>query len=122
MVRMNRTPTAVPIWTTDDWHCERVEGTRKVTIRRLRQPRNRLDRVLFDLFDTPTERELELDTVGSTVWLHCDGEMTVAEIARELDANFPAERIEPVAETLSYFLAQLAELGLIRYRESLTAK
>ncbi|EMA46515.1 PqqD family protein [Halococcus saccharolyticus] len=112
-----RPSTATPIRTTEDWDCERVDGSRKVTIQRPRQPRNRLDEFLFDLFDTPTERELELDAVGSVVWCHCDGDTTMAELADELAATVPEERIEPVGDTLSYFLAQLAELNLIRYAD-----
>ncbi|EMA49722.1 PqqD family protein [Halococcus thailandensis] len=104
-----------PVRTTEDWDCERVDGDPNVTIQRPRRPRNRIDEFLFDLFDTPTERELELDAVGSIVWRHCDGETTTAAIADELAARVPDERIEPVDETLSYFLAQLAELDLIRY-------
>lgn len=109
--------TAIPIRTTEDWHCEQSQGKRQVTIQRRRRARNRLDRFLFNLFDTPTDRELELDAVGTAVWLLCDGETTVEEIANELDATFPSERIEPIDETLLYFLTQLTELGLIRYED-----
>jgi hypothetical protein len=115
---MNRDPTAIPIRTTEAWDSKRVDGTRQVTIQRPQQARNRLDQFLFELFDTPTDRELELDAVGSVVWLECDGTTPINELAAELDARFPDERIEPVAETLIYFLAELAELGLIRYEES----
>ena len=81
------------IRTTEDWNCEHVDGDPSVTIQRPRRPRNRIDRLLLDLFDTPTERELELDSVGSVVWCHCDGETTVAELADELSATVPEERI-----------------------------
>ena len=107
----------VPMRTTADWDCERVDGTRRVTIIRERETRNRLDRFLFELFDTPTERELEFDAVGSAVWLGCDGETTVGELADDLATEFPSERIEPVDQTLSYFLAELSELDLIRCEE-----
>lgn len=60
---------------------------------------------------------LKLNAVGIVVWLQCDGSTTVEEIANELDATFPTERIEPVAETSPYFLTQLTELGLIRYED-----
>lgn len=108
----------LPVRTTADWDCERVDGTRRVTIVRDRETRNRLDRFLFDLFDTPTERELELDAVGSAVWVGCDGETTVDELVDDLASEFPGERIEPVDQTLTYFLAELSELDLIRYEKS----
>src|SRR5699024_1367058 len=81
----------VPMRTTAAWDCERVDGTRRVTIIRERETRNRLDRFLFELFDTPTERELEFDAVGSAVWLGCDGETTVGELADDLATEFPSE-------------------------------
>lgn len=116
---MNHTSTAVPVRTTEDWYCECIDGARQVTIQRPRCPRNRLDRFLFKLFDTPTERELELDTVGSVVWIHCDGSTTIENIANTLDETFSTERINPIYETLRYFLMQLSELDLIRYEESI---
>ncbi len=117
MTELARDPTAVPVRTTDNWHCEQIEGTPQVTIQRPRRVRNRLDQLLFKLFDTP-QTELELDAVGSVVWLQCDGATTAEEIANELDATFAPERIDPVSETLPYFLRQLSELGLIRYADS----
>ncbi|RRJ31450.1 PqqD family protein [Halocatena pleomorpha] len=118
MTEPARDPTAVPIRTTDDWHCEQIDGTPHVTIQRPRRVRNRLDRFLFKLFDTPTDRELELDAVGSAVWLECDGSTTTEEIANELKATFAPERVDPVSETLPYFLTQLSEFELIRYESA----
>lgn len=116
MVEPARDPTALPVRTTDDWECEDVDGVQQVSIQRPRHARNRVDGFFMELFDTPTDRELDLDAVGSTVWLHCDGSTMVEEIASQLDATFPTDRIEPVAETLSYFLQQLAKLGLVRFK------
>lgn len=110
--------TTVPVRTTDHWERRTEDGETRVTIHRPQEPRNRLDGALMRLFGGPTDRELDLDAVGSLVWLHCDGETTVAGIEKRLAEEFPEDRIAPVEETLAYFLAQLAELGVLRYRES----
>lgn len=108
-------PETVPVRTTEDWERETVDGELRVTIQRPQQPQNRLDRALFRLVGGPSERELDLDAVGSVVWLNCDGTTTVPELGHVLDESFSDERVAPIDETLSYFLAQLAELELIRY-------
>ncbi|ELY74587.1 PqqD family peptide modification chaperone [Natrinema pallidum] len=110
-------PTAVPKRVADDWRETTVDGDSRVTIVRSRPPRNRLDEFLFDLFGTSRERELTLDAVGTTVWRHCDGDHTVAEIAAAVADAHDGDRVEPVDETLSHFLMQLAERDLIRFDE-----
>ncbi len=118
-------PSLRPVRTTDRWREEPItdddSGERsagdpdsRVVITRRREPRNRLDAFLFRLFDTPRERDLRLDPVGSEVWRRCDGDHTVAGIEAALDERFSDERVAPVEETLSYFLTQLSELGLVR--------
>lgn len=108
-------PTAVPIRTADDWTETVVDGEPRVTIYWTKTPRNRLDRFLFELFGTSRERELTLDPVGMTVWRHCDGDHTVAEIASVVADSHADERVAPVDETLAHFLMQLEERGLIRF-------
>lgn len=122
---MTSDPSVRPVRTTDRWREEPIADDsggasdadgpdRRVVVTRRREPHNRLDAVLFRLFDTPRERDLRLDPVGSEVWRRCDGDHTVAEIEAALDERFSDERIAPVGETLSYFLTQLSELGLVR--------
>ncbi|WP_229732400.1 MULTISPECIES: PqqD family protein [Halarchaeum] len=91
-------------------------GTRHATITWEIQARNRIDQVLFELFRTDRKRKLTLDPVGSTVWNCCNGDYTVADIATVIAEEYDAQRVEPVDETLSYFLVQLNERGLLSFR------
>jgi len=111
-------PTAVPRRDAEDWEVATVDGEPRVTIHWTKRPRNRLDRFLFDLFGTDRERELEFDPVGTTVWRHCDGDHTVAEIAERVAASHDADRVDPVDETLAHFLMRLEERDLVRFEES----
>ncbi len=113
-------PTAVPRRDAEDWEVATVDGEPRVTIHWTKRPRNRLDRFLFDLFGTDRERELELDPVGTTVWRHCDGDHTVAEIAERVAASHDPDRVAPVDETLAHFLMRLEERGLVRFDASET--
>lgn len=110
-------PTAIPKRVADDWTETTVDGESRVTVRWTKSPRNRVDRFLFDLFGTDRERELELDPVGATVWRHCDGDHTVADIASVVAESHDSDRVEPVDETLAHFLMQLEERGLIRFED-----
>lgn len=110
-------PSAVPKRAADDWNETLVDGDPRVAIHWTKTPRNRFDRFLFDLFGTSRERELTLDAVGTTVWRHCDGDHTVAEIASVVADAHDAERVKPVDETLAHFLMQLEERGLIRFED-----
>ncbi|NKE37072.1 PqqD family protein [Natronococcus sp. JC468] len=110
-------PSAVPRRDDDDWRETTVDGESRVEITWTKTPRNRLDRFLFDLFGTSRERELTLDSVGATVWRHCDGDHTISEIAAIVADAHDADRVEPVDETLAYFLMQLEERGLIRFED-----
>lgn len=60
---------------------------------------------------------VNLDDIGSSVWLACDGRSTVQEIASTLETKF-GERIAPVHERLGKFFAELERGRLIRWRES----
>lgn len=55
---------------------------------------------------------LKLDAVGSFVWLHCDGDKTVAELGDAMVAEFGA-KVEPVEERLTKFLSQLSRGGIV---------
>jgi len=107
-------PDAVPVRTADDWRETVDDGDPRVTVVREVEPRNRLDRFLFDLFGATREREITLDPVGTTVWRHCDGDHTVAEVAAAVAATHDEDRVEPVDRTLGHFIMQLRERDLIR--------
>jgi hypothetical protein len=53
-----------------------------------------------------------LDEFGSQIWVLCDGEHTVAEIARALEERFH-ERFEPALPRTLKFIKLLAERGLV---------
>ena len=55
---------------------------------------------------------LKLDAVGSFVWLHCDGEKTVAELGDAMADEF-GKKVDPVEERLTLFLGQLKRGGLV---------
>ena len=115
---MDRKLDAEPTRHALDWY-EREEyderGEPLVTVLKEREPHNRLDKLLFKVFNTPRKRELDLDPIGSVIWRHCDGNHSVAELADLIESRFPTDRIEPVEETLTYFLSQLSELDLIQF-------
>lgn len=110
-------PDAVPVRTAADW---RPDDDGSLTVVREVAPRNRLDAALMDAFGADRRREVSLDPVGATVWRHCDGDHTVADVADAVaDAHDP-ERVAPVEETLSHFLVQLRERDLVRFEDAPT--
>ncbi len=56
--------------------------------------------------------QLHLDPVGTTVWLACDGEHSVADIGALLRDRFGPD-IEPVWDRLALFVRHLARGALI---------
>lgn len=62
------------------------------------------------------DMKLNLDEIGSAVWLLMDGKKKVKEIALELSQKF-GDKIQPVDERLTKFLTQLYEQRLITFNE-----
>jgi hypothetical protein len=60
-------------------------------------------------------RRVRLDERGSFVWRQIDGERTVAEIARELGAEFGAE-VEPADERVALLLRSLDRERFVELR------
>lgn len=58
--------------------------------------------------------KVELDDIGSALWLLCDGERNVKEIALVMQENFE-ERIEPCYDRMSMFFQQLERARFITY-------
>lgn len=58
--------------------------------------------------------KVELDDIGSSLWLLCDGERNVKEIARVMRERF-GERIEPCYERMGLFFQQLEGARFITY-------
>jgi coenzyme PQQ biosynthesis protein PqqD len=59
------------------------------------------------------ERGLRLNETASVIVKLCDGEHTVAMIARELEAQLVGERPASVEREVIAFLERLAERGLV---------
>ena len=58
--------------------------------------------------------KVDLDEIGSEVWLLCDGRRNVQEIADRLKEKF-REKVEPCHERLGLFFKQLERAGFIRF-------
>jgi len=58
--------------------------------------------------------KVDLDEIGSEVWLLCDGKRNIKEIGERLKEKF-AERIEPCYERLSLFFKQLENARFIEF-------
>jgi hypothetical protein len=76
--------------------------------------RNRLMKRLFALRGSSGCIRVKLDDIGSEVWLLCDGQKSVKEIADPLREKFK-ERIEPCYERLGVFFQQLETARFISY-------
>ncbi len=61
--------------------------------------------------------QLLLDELGTAVWLACDGERNMAQIANELEARFGTEQ-EVLAERLGLVIQHLDRGGLISCESS----
>ena len=106
----------VPVRDPKDWiHEPEREGDGEVTLVLDNSPGNRFEELVYRIFRTPSEKTMDLDDVGSTVWMEIDGEKTMEEIAEGLRNEY-GERVEPVDETLAVFLAELRERGVLRFK------
>lgn len=81
-------------------------------------PRYGLGRIggWFNKRATRPHIKVKLDDVGSAVWRTCDGQSTVAEIARRLESDF-GEKVSPLHERLSRFFLELERSRFIRWHE-----
>lgn len=71
-----------------------------------------IDRLFQKLFKTPKQTTLDLDKIGSFVWLQCDGKQNIRQIAKKLERKFPKEAA-PIYERLITFIRLLKKNGLI---------
>jgi hypothetical protein len=69
-------------------------------------------RVLANLLDSPNEKKIRLDEVGTFVWNLCDGERTIEQIVTEMVSEHKLTRRE-VELSLTEFLRTLAKRGMI---------
>lgn len=77
----------------------------KVIILRPKFENRWLGRWLMSRMKNPHYR-VRLDTYGTCVWMKCDGQSSIEEIAQSLKKQF-GDSIEPVYQRLTLFLNQL---------------
>lgn len=66
------------------------------------------------LVKKPNVSDMELDEIGSKVWLCIDGQSTVYEIGQEMEKIF-GEKINPVYDRLIMYLRYLNRKGWISF-------
>lgn len=71
-----------------------------------------LKRLLSVLLRFKAKRRIELDELGSVVWLMCDGQHTIGEIAQELVKRYKLERRDAEVSLIT-FIQQLIKRRLI---------
>ncbi len=76
--------------------------------------RNGIFRKLFQPRLKKPFLKVDLDEIGSEVWLLCDGRRNIKEIGERLKEKF-SERIEPCYERLSIFFKQLENARFIEF-------
>ncbi|HDD59488.1 MAG: PqqD family protein [Thermoplasmata archaeon] len=81
----------------------------------LEYPKNftRFERFLHRYLGGPTTIKRPLDEVGSSIWILCDGEHSLAEIIYLVGERFK-ERVEPADKVVDSFIEILLKLNLIR--------
>ena len=72
-----------------------------------------LARILLPRMKNPYFK-IKLDEIGTAVWLLCDGESCVADIAENLKEEF-GDKIEPCVGRLELFLAHLEGSGYLEF-------
>lgn len=65
---------------------------------------------------TPNKSDLELDDIGSFIWLNIDDTRTVYELGKKLKEEF-GEKSEPLYERLTLYLRYLYKRGWISIRK-----
>ncbi len=70
------------------------------------------EKALAFMFNAPKVISLDLDSLGSRVWLLCDGEKNIAEIGEIIKGEF-GEQAEPLYERLVQFMQLLKKNALI---------
>jgi len=86
-----------------------------VVIRDLRRASG-LRGYLIGFLKLPAEKTVELDELGSFVWIRCDGRTTVRQIAMAIKERFCITQAEAEA-SLQAFLTTLARRGYISCEE-----
>lgn len=78
------------------------------------------NRLAQRLFQKPASSRIELDELGSFVWLQMDGSRTVFALARLVEEQF-GESAEPLYNRICAFLGILRDHGMIRLEHKIPA-
>lgn len=73
-----------------------------------------LEKIVRKLFFTPDKYKVDLDEIGSFVWLHIDGKKTIYEIGQLMKDQFRDEA-EPLYERLIQFMNTLNNNKFIEF-------
>lgn len=74
------------------------------------------DKIMHRLFKTPLEITVDLDEIGSCVWMLIDGERDIAEIGKLLEAEL-GEKVSPTYPRLTTFMKYLYNADFISFRD-----
>lgn len=102
-------------WESDSGDEEEPEDGVYSVILRVPRRQDRIGKVLNRLVEGPDHKRVELDELGSEVWLLCDGERNVDGLIRELSRRHKLTRHE-VESSLTAFLRTLTKRGFIGLR------
>ncbi len=75
------------------------------------------DRMAQRFLKKPKVSRIDLEKVGSAVWLNMDGRRTVGQLADMLSTAF-GEAVDPVYERTAQYVRMLHHGGYIRYRSA----
>jgi hypothetical protein len=96
------------------WYVKHVENEGLVS---LKIYRNRwYDKIMHRLFKTPEEITIDLDEIGSRVWLLIDGERSIAQIGTLLEEQM-GEKVSPTFPRLVTFIRYLYNGDFIYFKK-----
>ncbi len=73
-----------------------------------------IQKIIIKLFFTPDKFFVDLDDIGSFVWIYIDGNRSVYDIARLLKKEF-GEEVEPIYERLIKYIVILKNNNFIEF-------
>ena len=88
-----------------------VEGRVVLTVPR---PNNWKIRLINRFFEVPPSRTVDLDALGSFVWLRCDGQTSIDKLSRELQREYKIGAREAEL-SLQQFFEVLGRRGYIGF-------
>ncbi|MDI6856059.1 MAG: PqqD family protein [Candidatus Thermoplasmatota archaeon] len=99
---------SIPIKQAVSWS---LENGRVVIV--VKKHFTKLEKFLQKYLKGPEYVKVPLDTLGSAIWLLCDGEHTIKDICDEMSKSYK-EAIEPAVPRITKFLAMLLRRNFIR--------